>query len=443
MRATDTEGARSQTVDLFYRARAVTPGGVHNTSRFRTPHPFYAVYAAGAYVWDADGRRYLDCLMGHGAVILGHGDPGVAEAVRRVLDRGLTCGLETDLAVEAAERFVRMFPTPVQVRFATTGTEAAMHAVRIARAVTGRKRIAKVEGSYHGWADGLNVSTFPDPAAAGPALAPHPVPATAGMSPSTVQDVVVLPFNQAEAAAVIIEEHHADLAAVILEPVLIDAGFIPPVPGYLETLREVTARHGILLIFDEILTGFRLARGGAQERFGVTPDLAITGKAISNGFPLSAVYGRPEIMEVAAPGRLAYNGTFNGHAVSLAAACATLERLHDGQLIDRLDQTTRGLIGAFAQLATHAGVPAQMQGGGGHFHFYFTGAPVVDYRMALATDGARHRSFTEALMEHGILVATAPIQHHALSAAHGPEAMAQLLEAAEAALRVAREVHAP
>lgn len=440
MRATDSEGALPQTLDLFNRAREVTPGGVHNNSRFRAPHPLYAVRASGAYVWDADGRRYLDCLMGHGAVILGHGDPGVAEAVRRVLDRGITCGLETDLAVEAAERFVRMFPTPVQVRFATTGTEAAMHALRIARAATGRNRIAKVEGSYHGWADGINVSTFPDPASAGPPSAPRPVPGTAGMAPGSVQDVLVLPFNQTGAAVAIIEERHADLAAVILEPVLIDAGFIPPVPGYLEALRAVTARYGILLIFDEILTGFRLARGGAQERFGVTPDLAITGKAVSNGFPLSAVYGRQEIMEVTAPGRLAYNGTFNGHAISLAAACATLERLEDGILIDQLGRTTEELIGAFRRLAASLDVPVQMQGGGGHFHVYFAAAPVVDYRTAVATDAVRHRRFMEVLLNHGILVAIPVIQHHALSAAHGPETIAQFLDAAEAALRVAREV---
>jgi glutamate-1-semialdehyde 2,1-aminomutase len=373
--------------------------------------------------------------MGNGAVILGHRHPEVTEAVRRVLERGLTCGLETDLAVEAAERFTAMFPTPVHVRFATTGTEAALHAVQMARAITGRRRIAKVEGGYHGWADELQVSAFPDSAAAGPPHAPLPVAGSSGTPSDVARNVVVLPFNQLEATVAIIEEYHTELAAVIVEPVLIDIGFVPPVARYLETLREATARHGILLIFDEILTGFRLARGGAQERFDVAPDLAITGKAMSNGFPLSAVYGRPDVMDIVSPGRLAYSGTFNGHAVSLAAACATLARLQDGGIIAELDRTTRELMAAFGHLAEHTGIPVRMQGGGGHFQIYFTDTPVVDYRTAVGGRTDRYRAFMTDLLQQGVSVMTSSVGHHALSAAHNREAIDTLLWACESALK--------
>lgn len=424
---------------IFDRARRVTPAGVHSNARARDPHPRYFARAEGAYLWDADGRRVLDLVMGNGAVVLGHGHSAVTESVQRAVARGLTCGVEWERAVEAAEAFLRCVPGMDLVRFANTGTEAVTHALHVARHATGRRRLAKVEGSYHGWTDELYVSAFPDPDEAGDPKAPRPVPGGPGLDPRVVADVLVLPFNDEEGTRALLEAHAHELAAVVLEPVLIDAGFIPATPGYLRLLRELTRKHGIVLIFDEILTGFRLAPGGAAERYGVTPDLATYGKAMANGYPIAALAGREELMRSTEPGRgPAYVGTFNGHAVSLAAAVATLPLLADGSVQKELARRTERLRRSFAALAREAGVPAVLAGDGGHFQWYFVEGPVADYRQAARSDPERCRRFTASLEAADMLVARNPIAHHALSLAHGEAELAAIEEAFREALRRAR-----
>ncbi len=324
-----------QSEALFQRALNVTTAGVHSNSRARSPHPLYFRRAEGPYVWDIDGNRYVDLGMGNGAVLLGHNDPAVQAAVHQAIDAGMTTGLETEAAVRAAELFVTLVPSAERVRFTNTGTEAVLHMLQIARAYTGRQRIAKVEGAYHGWADPVFVSTWPNLALAGPEAAPVALPGTAGLDPGVVGSTLVLPFNDIHAAEALLRQHAGELAAVLVEPTLIDAGFIPADPDFLAMLRRVSDETGTLLVFDELLTGFRLATGGAQAQYGIQADLALFGKALGNGYPVAAVAGKRDVMERSAPGagNASFVGTFNGHAVVMAAVEASLRQLADGSAI--------------------------------------------------------------------------------------------------------------
>lgn len=433
----------SRSASLFERARKMIPAGVHSNTRARAPHPLYFQRARGPYVWDVDGNRLLDLVMANGAVILGHGDARVEEAVRRALELGLTAGVEWDGAVDVAEMFLRLVPTADMVRFANSGTEAVLHALHVARHATGRVRVAKVEGSYHGWADELYVSAFPDPDRAGPAEAPASLAGSAGLHPEAVRSVVVLPFNRIAATERIIEQHAGELAAVILEPVLIDAGYVPADREYLAALRRICTRHDIVLIFDELLTGFRLAPGGAQASYGITPDLATFGKAIANGYPMAALAGREDLMRLTEPGRgPAFVGTFNGHVLPLAAASATLPLLAHGGVQRDLSAKVERLRAAFADSAARHGVEARLAGSAGHFHWYFTGADVRDYRSAARTDARRYGAFARALAERSVLCGANPVSHQAVSAAHDEEALETLAEAFDAGLRAAAAVEA-
>ena len=286
----------SDSKTLYERALRVTTAGVHSNSRARTPNPIYYRSADGPYIWDVDGVRRIDLGMGNGAVLLGHNHPQVQEAVRRALENGITCGLETEVAIRAAELFTSIVPSAEQVRFTNTGTEAMLHALQIARAATGKRRIAKTEGAYHGWADSVQVSTWPDLSKAGPDDAPNPLPGTGGMDGEVVRDTLILPFNHVEASESLLRAHADEVAVVVVEPVMIDVGFIPARPEYLAMLRRVCSELGIVLLFDELLTGFRVATGGAQALYGVQADLAIFGKALGNGYPVAAVAGKAEFI---------------------------------------------------------------------------------------------------------------------------------------------------
>jgi glutamate-1-semialdehyde 2,1-aminomutase len=413
----------------------VVPGGTHSNSRLRDPHPLYVERAEGPYLFDVDGNRYLDFTMGNGAVALGHAHPGVTAAVAEALAAGLTTGYETGSAIEAVELLAQIVPGFGKARFANTGTEAVMHALRIARAATGRDGIAKAEGAYHGWYDDVWVSTWGAPAAIGPADRPASPPGSPGLS-AHAKETVVLPFNDLPATERILREHGAALAAVIVEPVLIDLGWIPARADYLAGLRALTAELGVLLVFDELLTGFRVAPGGARELYGVTPDLTLYGKALANGFPLAAVEGRPDLLDLTDPGSggtVSYVGTFNGHAIALAAAVASLKVLRDGSAQARLQELTERLQEGMGGLGRRYGVDVVPAGGGGHFQPYFTAGPVVDYRSALASSPAHYGAFARALARHGILVAEKPLLHSALSLAHAEEHVDELLAAAEEA----------
>ncbi len=423
----------AQSEELYRRALQSIPQGTHSSSRKDSPHPFYFRRGEGAWVWDIDGNRLVDCVLGNGALVFGHGSPIVREAVEEAMAAGLESGLETELSVEVSELFLRLVPTAEQVRFATTGTEAVMHAIHMARAVTGRPDIAKIEAAYHGWYDLVFVSTWPDLAKAGQPESPVSLPGAGGLNSAAVGSTLVVPFNDAAGAVRLLEANAGRLAAVFVEPVLIDVGYIPPTPGYLEALREATDRLGVVLVFDELLTGFRVAVGGAQERYGIRPDLSIWGKALAGGQILSAVAGRADLMAESA-GSAGFVGTFNGHQWSLAAARASLTALADGSLVRQLEDGTRYLAERFDQAAQRAGVEAKFHGGGGHFQCYFTSEPVRDYRSAARADGRRYTRFRTAMLDRGVFLVPGHTGHNAISTAHEEDVLELVADAMGASL---------
>ena len=418
--------------ELHARARRLVPAGTHSNSRLRAPRPLYIERAEGPYVFDVDGTRYLDCTMGNGAVMLGHAYPAVTEAVAAALATGVTTGYEWAHGIEAAELLAELVPDFGLVRFANTGTEAAMHALHVARAATGRDGVAKAEGAYHGWYDPLWISCWGAPDAIGPADAPASPPGSAGLSRHST-DTLVLPFNDIESTEALLRTHAADLAAVFLEPVLIDLGWIPARRGYVEALRALTTELGILLVFDELLTGFRLAPGGAREWYGIHPDLTLYGKALGNGFPVAALEGHPELLALTDPagGGVSYVGTFNGHAIALAAVVGSLTALRDGSVLAHLQRLTERLNAGLADLGARYGVAVVPAGGGGHFQPYFTRGPVEDYRSALATSAEHYEALVRTLARRNVLIAEKPLLHSALSAAHTEDHVDEILAAAE------------
>jgi len=416
---------------LLQAYRKVVPGGVH--SNFRDP--IYMAKAAGSRMWDVDGNEYIDCTVSNGACILGHGDPDVEREVIAACKRGLTVGMESELSLKVAKQLQDMVPTAQRVRFANTGTEAVMKALMIARGYTKRERVIKIEGAYHGWFDEAQVSIHPDPSCAGPAGAPVPVLATRGVRANTLDTVRVVPFNDLDALARALSENAGDVAAVLLEPVVFNSGCILPQPGYLQGVRQLATEHETVLIFDEIITGFRLAPGGAQERFGIEPDLSVFAKAIANGYPLSAVVGREDLLEITRPGGdVLYGGTYNGQHVALAAASACLGKLKDGSVQRRLQALTTRLSEEFARLAERHGIEAQLAECGGQFQVYFTSREIVDYRTALATRADQYMKFHEAVLEGGVWMKGSPLFHHGVAFAHSDADIERILSAFDAGL---------
>ncbi|WP_244944451.1 aspartate aminotransferase family protein [Deinococcus metallilatus] len=389
-----------------------------------------------------EGQEWLDFVMGNAAVVLGHGHPNIIEAVNQAMRLGLGAGVESELSIQAAEAFLSCVPTAEQVRFTNTGTEAAIHALHLARVVTGRQGLAKMEGAYHGWWDDVNVSTWSDLTKAGPAERPVALPGGPGLRPSP--DITILPFNNLEAAREILTAKKEEIAALFIEPVLIDIGFIEPEPGYLEGLRKLTSELGILLVFDELLTGFRLGPGGAQGKYGVTPDLSLWSKGLANGFPVAALAGRREIMERSAPGagNAPFVGTFNGFRPALAACLTALELQKDGTVAANLHRRTEELKREFNALAQAAGIAAQLHGGGGHVQPYFTDVTVRDYRSAATTDVKQYRAWADHLGANHLIVASGPLLHSAFSAAHGDQDFERFLELTRQAFALQGELHA-
>jgi glutamate-1-semialdehyde 2,1-aminomutase len=419
---------------LHARATRLIPTGTNSNSRLRLPHPLYLERAEGPYVFDVDDTRYLDCTMGNGTVMLGHGHHAVTDAVARALARGLTTGHESSLTIEAAELLAELVPDFGAVRFANTGTEAAMHALHVARAATGRDAVAKVEGAYHGWHDPLWVSCWGAPDAIGPSEAPARPPGSSGLS-RHAEETLVLPFNDVEATERLLRSRAAELAAVFVEPVMIDLGWIPARRDYLEALRDTSKELGIVLVFDELLSGFRLALGGAREWYGIQPDLTLYGKALGNGFPVAALEGHRELLDLTDPavGGVSYVGTFNGHAIALAAVVGSLGALRDGSALAHLQRLTEQLNVGLATLGDRYGVAVVPAGGGGHFQPYFTAGPVEDYRSALMTSAEHYGALVRALARRNILIAEKPLLHSALSAAHTEEHVDEILDGAEEA----------
>ena len=414
---------------LFQRAQASLAGGVSSNVRAVAQPPLYFRSANGARIVDADENVYLDYTLSQGPMFLGHSPPEVLDFVERAMRNGQLYGGQHDLEIELAESIQRAVPCAELARFCNSGSEAVHAAIRLARAYTGREKILKFEGHYHGWYDETLISSAPGLDQAGPKNAANPVLGSDGQLASAIDNVIVLPWNDADLSYATLQRHRHEVAAVIMEPLMCNNACIPPQPGYLETLRELCAQHGIVLIFDEVITGFRLALGGAQSYFGVTPDLATFGKAMANGFPIACLAGRRDMLERIARLEVNHSGTYNSNVMVTAAAHATiceLERL-DYQRIHQLGET---LIHGLRKLAASFGLPVLIQGFGPVFHLAFTERDsILDYRDSLEVDGLRNGRFVRAMLDRGIRLLSRGLWY--LSAAHTEADIQVTLETVE------------
>jgi glutamate-1-semialdehyde 2,1-aminomutase len=416
--------------ELFARAQACIPAGVNSPVRaFRavggTP-PFFE-RASGAYLWDVEGRRYIDYVGSWGPMVAGHTHPRVVEAVQAAASSALSFGAPTAAEVEMAELLCRLVPSLERVRLVSSGTEATMTAIRLARGHTGRSVIVKFEGCYHGHADALLVK-------AGSGALTFGNPSSAGVPADTARHTVVLDYNDAAQAKALFDARGAEIAGVIVEPVAGNMNLVLPAPGFLETLREQCTRHGAVLILDEVMTGFRVALGGAQARFGIRPDLTTLGKVIGGGLPVAAVGGRRDIMERIAPlGPVYQAGTLSGNPIAVAAGLATLKLVDTPDFQPRIEATTRSLVEGLAAEAKRAGVAFSAQAIGSMFGLYFRAAPPASFAEVMQCDAQRFNRFFQAMLAQGVYLAPSAYEAGFVSAAHTPADVEATLAAARAA----------
>lgn len=406
---------RDRSRQLFAEALTLLPGGVNSPVRaFRAVGgtPFFAQRAAGARVWDADDNAYIDFVGTWGPAIHGHAHPPIIRAVQEAAARGTSFGIPNPLEIELARRVRDFVPSVEKVRFTNSGTEACMTAIRLARGATGRSAILKFAGCYHGHVDSLLVK-------AGSGALTLGQPDSAGIPADLARHTIVLPFNDPDAVRETFASRGNEIAAVILEPVPANAGLYLPRPGYLELLRELTQRHGAVLIFDEVMTGFRLARGGAQEVFGIRPDLSCFGKIIGGGLPVGAVGGNAALMDHLAPlGPVYQAGTLSGNPLAMAAGIAALDDLRDGQAYARLETLGARLEAGLRDAAANAGLPVCLQRLGSLFCAYFTSGPVHHLEDALTADRNRFAAFFHGMLDRGVYLAPSQFEAGFISTAH-------------------------
>jgi glutamate-1-semialdehyde 2,1-aminomutase len=428
---------------LHERASRVSPGGVQGEGRGASPYPIFMTQAQGGRIRDVDGNEYVDFHASFGAVLLGHNDPRINEAVRDAMDEhGVSFSAANPLEVELAERLVDTIPSADRVVFSCTGTEATFHAIRLARAFTGRERILKFEGNYHGWHDYVAWSHH---FATDDAEEPVPVAASAGI-PESVRDLVVVrEYNDTAGVRQLLAREGDTIAAVILEPVFHNAGVVLPEPGFLETLREACTAAGTVLIFDEIITGFRHAPGGAQERYGVTPDLTTLGKALGNGFPISALAGRGDIMDRLGPkGDVLFAGTFAGHTLDVAVALEVTGIVREREIHRHLARLGERLTGGIQAAIDETGARVQVREAAGVWTMYFTDAPIRRFRdfarFAMDKNHPVQRAYRGWLLERGIYVHPHYMIRGFLTGAHTDEDVDRVVDATASFLRQHREL---
>ncbi len=437
-----TEYTTQKSKALFERALRVMVEGGSSPSRGPAnygDYPLFIARGAGAHITDVDGNRYVDWMMAYGALPLGHAHPRVVEAVAEAAASGTLFAAATEIEVEVAEMIQQMVPGAERVRFANTGTEAAMAAIRLARGYTGRPKFIKFEGHYHGWYDDFLVNAHPQPLASlGHRNDPVKIADSSGLNRRALEDTVVVPWNDLAAVERALETHRGQVAAVITEGVMGNMGVIPPEPGYLTGLRDLTRAHGVLLILDETVTGFRVAPGGCQERFGVQADIATFGKALGAGLPVAAFTGRAEIMDALAWGGVLHYGTQNASRVGLFAARASLQVLQrdGGAAFRQIERIGNQLWDGLRALFATRGVPAIVQSVGPMAQIMFTSRPAIrDYREFCAhVDRDRYRRFAWALFRHGVYMTPSAALHSVASLAHTEEDVAFTLEAVGKAL---------
>jgi glutamate-1-semialdehyde 2,1-aminomutase len=426
-----TTGRSPEETRLLERARERLPGGVLGTSRYADDVGFVVKSGRGSKIHDVSGREYIDYVLASGPLILGHAHPAVVAAVREQLEAGTTYFMVNEPIIELAEEICRAVPCAEQVRFTSTGSEATFFSLRVARTYRQRDKILKFEGGYHGAHDYAMMSSSPR----SPKAFPAPVPDSSGI-PRAIEDAVLIaPYNDLAMVEGIIATHADELAAVIVEPF---QRLIPPQPGFLPGLRDITRRHGVLLVFDEVVTGFRLAYGGAQQYYGVVPDIACVGKIVGGGFPLAAVCASEELMRPFDPGQdgvgdfISQSGTLNGNPIAAVAGLATLRELRKPGAYEAIHGTGKRLMAGLAELAKRSRLPAQVVGEPVVFDLIFTDEPVIDFRSLQKGDGTLGRAFTTELIKRGVVKNS---QKMYVSLVHSEQDVASTLQACEDALK--------
>ncbi|MGA5536361.1 aspartate aminotransferase family protein [Mycolicibacterium nivoides] len=427
---------------LFERAKRSIPGGAGSTARLPrngwNPSPLFMAEGTGSRLVDVDGNTYIDYLLGLGPMILGHRHPGVTSAVQRAIaDYGTCFGLPYELEIEAAEKVVAAVPGIEQVRFTNSGSEAVGTAVRLARATTGRRLIVRFEGHYHGWQDTVYWSNHVDLDLAGPADHPRPVAMGPGVPAELAGTLEVLTWNDPESFVKLMDRRGDEVAAVLTEPAVFNTGCILPEPGYLELLRSETLKHGAMLIFDEVITGFRFARGGAQEWFGVLPDLTTLAKGLGGGFPVAAVGGSTEAMRLVAAGKYSHSGTYNANVVQCAAVSATMDILAEPGLYERQRALGYRLADGLSTLAADRGLDAYVEGLGTVFQLWFADGPIRNWRDAVAhADEELFTRWYQEMLLRGVLFHPLQFENLFVSLVHDDRDIDETLNAAADALTV-------
>ncbi len=414
--------------ELFERAKAVIPGGVDSPVRAFGAvggTPLFVASASGPRFTDADGNDYVDLVQSWGAKLFGHACPDIVGAATVAARRGTSFGAPTELEVGLAERLVEALPSVEMVRLVNSGTEAVMSAIRLARGATGRDKILKFEGCYHGHSDSLLT------AGAGSGLATFGMPASAGVTEGTARDTVTVAFNDLDAVQAVFHEAGDQIAVVVVEPVAANMGVVPPEPGFLEGLREICTQHGTLLLFDEVITGFRVAYGGAQSYFDVLPDLTTVGKVMGGGFPCAAFGGSREVMEQLAPTGPVYQaGTLSGNPVAVAAGIATLDLAKEQDPYRGLADTAEEFVGGLSESLDRNGIPVTINREASLFSVFFTADPVRNHDEAKAADHQRYARFFHHMLGRGVYLPPSGYELWTLSTTHGPDEIATILYAA-------------
>lgn len=418
----------SKSQKLFERAKKVLVGGVNSPVRAMKPYPFFAAKAKGCRLYDVDGNDYIDYCLAYGPLILGHAHPAIVRAVNAQLEKGSAYGIPTELEIKFAEKITKHVPGAEMVRFVNTGTEATMGAIRLARGATSKKKIVKFEGAFHGAHDCVLVK-------AGSGATTLAVPNSLGVPEETTRNTILAPFNDEAAIEKIVKEEK-DLAAIIIEPILANAGCIMPRDGYLKFLRELTLEHDVLLIFDEVITGFRLALGGAQEYYGIAADITTLGKIAGGGLPIGIIAANKKIMENFAPlGRVYQAGTFNGNPLSMAAGYAAISQLEHGRVYKKINKLGERMRRGLEEISGALKINIKVYGAGSMFQMYFTDKDVIDYQTALAADAKLFLKFQRAMLEKGVFFPPSQYECNFISYAHGANEIDATLERAEEILR--------
>jgi glutamate-1-semialdehyde 2,1-aminomutase len=417
--------------ELYEEAQNVLVGGVDSPVRaFKSVggSPIFAKRGEGAYIYDADDNKYIDYVGSYGPLILGHADRKVNEAVKAALDNGATFGASSEAEIRLAELVIEAFPSIEKVRFVNSGTEAVMSAIRLARGFTGRSKIIKFAGNYHGHSDFLL-------AQAGSGLATLSLPGSAGVPEATVKDTIIAPYNDMAAMEEIFKLNKGQLAAIIVEPVCGNIGVVLPQNDFLAGLRKITKENGSLLIFDEVMTGFRQNFGGVQKYYNITPDITCLGKVIGGGMPVGAYGARKEIMDMVAPlGPVYQAGTLSGNPIAMTAGIHTLQQLKDERLYDRLNQNTEQLAEGIREIAQHRSIEVQVATFGSMITPFFCKEPIHDYASALKSDTQKFAKFFWALIHNGVYVPPSQFEAWFVSARHGQQEIQATLEAVDRAL---------